>query len=34
MKNTLEAVAVSITFCPFIEITNYRDRLNIKALRC
>ena len=33
MKNTREAVAVTITFCPFIEIRNYRDQLNIKALR-
>ena len=33
MKNTQEAEAVSITFCPFIEITNCRDQLNIKALR-
>ena len=33
MKNTREAVAVTITFCPFIEIRNCRDQLNIKALR-
>ena len=32
-KNTQEAVAVLITFCPFIEIANCRDQLNIKALR-
>ena len=33
IKNTREAVAVTITFCPFIEIRNCRDQLNIKALR-
>ena len=33
MKNTRGAVAVAITFCPFIEIRNCRDQLNIKALR-
>ena len=33
VKNTQKAVAVSITFCPFIEITNCSDQLNIKALR-
>ena len=33
MRNTQKAVAVSITFCPFIEITNCRNQLNIKALR-
>ena len=33
VKNTREAVAVTITFCPFIEIRNCRDQLNIKALR-
>ena len=33
MKNTQEAVAVTITFCPFIEIRNCRDQLNITALR-
>ena len=33
MKNTQEAAAVSITFCPFIEIAVCRDQLNIKTLR-
>ena len=33
MKNTQEAVAVSTTFCPFIEITNCKDLSNIKVLR-
>ena len=35
MKNAQEAVAVSITFCPFIEVRNCRDQLNtgIKAIR-
>ena len=33
MKNTREAVAVRITFCPFIKIRNCRDQLNIKAQR-
>ena len=32
-KNTQEAVAVTITLCPFIEIKNCRDQLNIKVLR-
>ena len=33
MRNTRETVAVTITFCPFIEIRDCRDQLNIKALR-
>ena len=33
MKNTRDAAAVTITFCPFIEIRNCRDQLIIKALR-
>ena len=33
MKNTPEAVAVTITFCLYIEIRNCRDQLIIKALR-
>ena len=30
-KYTRGSIAVTITFCPFIEIRNYRDQLNIKA---
>ena len=33
MKNTQEAVAVSITFCSFIKITDCSDQLNTKTLR-
>ena len=32
-KNIEEVVAVTISFCPFIEIRNCRDQLNIKVLR-